>query len=114
MENKGLVKLFALLFGLVSIYQLSFTFRANQIEDNANEIAISRVDESVEDYSAKRGEVARQYLDSLTNENVFNIGIADHTYKEVKDKQLKKGLDFSLGCVYTLTLPANSRQFFFA
>ena len=97
MENKGLVKLFALLFGLVSIYQLSFTFKANQIEDKANEIAITRVAESEEDYSAKRGEVARQYLDSLTNENVFNIGIADHTYKEVKDKQLKKGLDLQGG-----------------
>ena len=33
MQNKGLVKLFALLFGLVSIYQLSFTFKANQIEE---------------------------------------------------------------------------------
>ncbi len=39
MQNKGLVKLFALLFGLVSIYQLSFTFKANQIEDNAAAIA---------------------------------------------------------------------------
>ena len=36
MQNKGLVKLFAVLFGLVSIYQLSFTFKANQIERNAN------------------------------------------------------------------------------
>ena len=38
MQNKGLVKLFALLFGLVSIYQLSFSFKANQIEDNANAV----------------------------------------------------------------------------
>ena len=35
MQNKGLVKLFAVLFGLVSIYQLSFTFKANQIEKEA-------------------------------------------------------------------------------
>jgi len=97
MQNKGLVKLFAILFGLVSIYQLSFTFRANQIEDKANEIAISRVAETEDEYLAKRGEVARQYLDSLTNENVFNILIADHTYKEVKDKELKKGLDLQGG-----------------
>ena len=30
MQNKGLVKLFALLFGLVSVFQLSFTFKSNQ------------------------------------------------------------------------------------
>ena len=35
MQNKGLVKLFAILFGLVSIYQLSFTFKANNIEETA-------------------------------------------------------------------------------
>ena len=40
MQNKGLVKLFALLFGLVSVFQLSFTFKSNQIESNANEYAI--------------------------------------------------------------------------
>ncbi len=97
MQNKGLVKLFALLFGLVSVYQLSFTFKANQIENTANEIAISRIDESVEDYSNKRGDVTRQYLDSITNEKSFDIGIADYTYKEVKDKELKKGLDLQGG-----------------
>ncbi len=43
MQNKGLVKLFALLFGLVSIYQLSFTFKANQIENNAAAIAGSEI-----------------------------------------------------------------------
>ena len=39
MQNKGLVKLFALLFGLVSIYQLSFTFVANRQEKKAEEFA---------------------------------------------------------------------------
>ena len=81
MQNKGLVKLFALMFGLVSIYQLSFTFKANQIEKKAS--AIANGDQVKE----------RKYLDSLTNEKVFDIGIADFTYKEVKDKELKKGLD---------------------
>ena len=85
MQNKGLVKLFALLFGLVSIYQLSFTFKANQIEEKAAVIA--------------NGDPVRerQYLDSLSNEKVFDIGIADFTYKEVKDKELKKGLDLQGG-----------------
>ena len=41
MQNKGIIKLFAILFGLVSIYQLSFTFKANQIESTAKELAVS-------------------------------------------------------------------------
>ena len=43
MQNKGLVKLFALLFGLVSIYQLSFSYKANQIEENATQFAIEKI-----------------------------------------------------------------------
>ncbi|MEO8773460.1 MAG: hypothetical protein ABI263_05175, partial [Gelidibacter sp.] len=59
MQNKGLVKLFAVLFGLVSIYQLSFTFKANQIEDRAEEIAARKSDDPV-----KRAADEASYLDS--------------------------------------------------
>jgi len=52
MQNKGLVKLFALLFGLVSIYQLSFTFKANQIEDEAKQYAINKIAEIETDYDS--------------------------------------------------------------
>lgn len=97
MQNKGLVKLFALLFGLVSIYQLSFTFKANQIENTAKEIATSRIPDTEPDYDVKRGLEITRYLDSLSNEIVFDIGIADYTYKEVKDKAMNLGLDLKGG-----------------
>ena len=35
MQNKGLVIFIALLFGFVSVFQLSFTFKSNQVENNA-------------------------------------------------------------------------------
>lgn len=92
MQNKGLVKLFALLFGLVSIYQLSFTFKANQIEDQAETIAASRFD----DPNLKNAEEIR-YLDSISNKEVFNIGIAKFNYNEVKDKAMNLGLDLKGG-----------------
>ncbi|WP_299778562.1 protein translocase subunit SecDF [uncultured Formosa sp.] len=85
MQNKGLVKLFAVLFGLVSIYQLSFTFKANSIEDDAK--AYSKGD------SVKEA----QYLDSLSTEKVFNLGVTDYTYGEVKDKAMNLGLDLKGG-----------------
>ena len=96
MQNKGLIKLFALLFGLVSIYQLSFTFKANQIESTAKEIAISRIADTEPEFDSKRGLEEVRYLDSLSNENVFNI-ITDFTYKEVKDKAMNMGLDLKGG-----------------
>ncbi len=97
MQNKGLVKLFALLFGLVSIYQLSFSFKANQIEGNAKEIAVSRIAETEVKYDSLRGVEEAKYLDSLSGESVFNIGIADYTFKEVKEKSMNLGLDLKGG-----------------
>jgi SecD/SecF fusion protein len=92
MQNKGLVKLFALLFGLVSIYQLSFTFKANQIDDQAETIAANKFD----DPDLKNAEEIR-YLDSISNKDVFNIGIAKFTHKEVQEKAMNLGLDLKGG-----------------
>ena len=92
MQNKGLVKLFAVLFGLVSIYQLSFTFKANQIEDRAEEVAARKSDDPNE-----RAAYEAKYLDSLSNQEVFDMGIASYTYNEVKDKAMNLGLDLKGG-----------------
>ncbi|RXJ45545.1 protein translocase subunit SecDF [Gelidibacter gilvus] len=92
MQNKGLVKLFAVLFGLVSIYQLSFTFKANQIENRAEEIAARKSDDPIQ-----RAADETNYLDSLSNQEVFNLGIANYTYNEVKDKAMNLGLDLKGG-----------------
>jgi SecD/SecF fusion protein len=97
MQNKGLVKLFALLFGLVSVYQLSFSFKANQIEDNAKQFAIEKIADTEADYDAKRALVQATYLDSLKNEEAFNIGIAKFNYDEVKEKAMNLGLDLKGG-----------------
>jgi SecD/SecF fusion protein len=97
MQNKGLVKLFAVLFGLVSIYQLSFTFKANQIESKAKEIAVSKVSNSEADYRAKRSNEEANYLESIATDTVFNIGIAKFTYNEVKEKAMNLGLDLKGG-----------------
>ncbi|MFD2550223.1 protein translocase subunit SecDF [Bizionia sediminis] len=85
MQNKGLVKLFAILFGLVSIYQLSFTFKANSIDEDA--VLYANGDEVKE----------RKYLDSLENEVVYNLGVAKYTYNEVKENSMNLGLDLKGG-----------------
>ncbi|WP_452222832.1 protein translocase subunit SecDF [Lacinutrix chionoecetis] len=95
MQNKGLVKLFAVLFGLVSIYQLSFSFKNNAIEKNAEEIAASKYSTDVEDYQEKRKAYEVNYLDSLSvsKESVF-LG---EDYSKVKDNAMKLGLDLKGG-----------------
>ncbi len=97
MQNKGVVKLFAILFGLVSIYQLSFTFKANQIEKEAEELAISKFPETEDDYRAKRSLEEINYLDAKATDTVFNIGVAKYTYNEVKQKAMNLGLDLKGG-----------------
>ncbi len=82
MQNRGLVKFFAILFALVSIYQLSFTFVADSIESDAKKFANGNSDEEV------------KYLDSIGKEKVF---LNFFTYNEVKDKKINKGLDLEGG-----------------
>ena len=93
MQNKGLIRVFAILFGLVSLYQLSFTYFTNKVEDEAEAYATAKVPTSEEDYVDRRGEVQRQYLDSIGNDPIA-LGI---TYNDAKEKELNKGLDLKGG-----------------
>ena len=85
MQNKGLIKFFAILFALVSIYQLSFTFVSNNVKNNAKAFAGGNQDKEL------------KYLDSISKEKVFSLGFTDYTFKEVSDKQINKGLDLEGG-----------------
>ncbi len=93
MQNKGLIKVFAILFGLVCLYQLSFTFITNNVETNAEEFAVQEVGEDVENYSELRDQAEARYLDSIGNDEV----IAGISYNAAKDKELNKGLDLKGG-----------------
>ncbi|TYA84391.1 protein translocase subunit SecDF [Seonamhaeicola marinus] len=97
MQNKGLVRLFAILFGLVSIYQLSFTFKANQIEGDAETQAIEKIAETEDDYRSKRSQDEASYLASIAKDTVYNIGVAKYTYDEVKSNAMNLGLDLKGG-----------------
>ncbi|KGO82063.1 preprotein translocase subunit SecD [Flavobacterium beibuense F44-8] len=81
MQNKGLIKFFAIIFAIVSIYQLSFTFVSNGIQEDAK--------------AAANGDSQKElaYLDSIGKQEVF-LG---YTYNQVRDKQINKGLDLEGG-----------------
>ncbi|WP_445455058.1 protein translocase subunit SecDF [Flavobacterium sp. HNIBRBA15423] len=88
MQNKGLIKFFAIIFALVCVYQLSFTFVANGIEEDAKVFA-SKFPKEIQ----TQKEVS--YLDSLakSKEKVFLW----NTYDEVRNNQINKGLDLEGG-----------------
>ncbi|WP_296638292.1 protein translocase subunit SecDF [Polaribacter sp.] len=94
MQNKGLIKLFAILFGLVSLYQLSFTFLANKVEEDA--VAYSN-EKNVESDARAKAKFERNYLDSVANKEIIDLGIGKYTYNDVKDKEMNLGLDLKGG-----------------
>jgi len=100
MQNNGLIKFFAFCFGLVSLYQISFTFLSSSVEDNAKEYSINLVTENEPNFSEKRQELYTNYLDSIsesTKENHFG-------YSNSKSKELNKGLDLKGGIDVTLQI----------
>ncbi|MEM7381355.1 MAG: protein translocase subunit SecDF [Bacteroidota bacterium] len=100
MQNKGLIKLFAFLFGIVSIYQLSYTFITSKTESEASVYAANNILSSEEDYVAKREALEARYLDSISKDPIFGYT----SYEDAKKKELNKGLDLKGGINVTLQI----------
>ncbi len=94
MQNKGLIRTFAILFAIVSIYQLSFTWFAKNVEKDAEIYAESKVSSNDIDELAK---IEKHFLDSVANTKVLNLGFTDFTYNELKEKEINLGLDLKGG-----------------
>ncbi len=90
MQSKGAIKLLAVLLGLACIYQLSFTWKTRSVEKAAVEYAQSFPAE-------ERVSMEQYYLDSIANKVVYNVGIAQFTYKQCKEKEVNLGLDLKGG-----------------
>ncbi len=93
MQNKGLVRVFAILFGLVCVYQLSYTYLTYSKEKEAETYAQQKYSETEENYSKLRENAEKAYLDSIGKEEIF----AGITYNLAKNKELNKGLDLKGG-----------------
>ncbi len=86
MQNKGAIRLLAIVFAAICVYQLSFTFFTQKVERNAREYAEG-------DFSKERA-----YLDSMKSEEVYNfLWIKKYTYQECKEREINLGLDLKGG-----------------
>ena len=93
MQNNSLIRVFGILFALVSIYQLSFTFITSNIEKQAETYAMQTVSDDVPNYLEVRDQKANSYLDSIGNNSLYGYT----SYNDAKDKELNKGLDLKGG-----------------
>ena len=91
MQNKGAILSFAILLAAVCFYQLSFTWKAKQIEKDAVE------------YAQGNPEKEFFYLDSISGEEVYSFfGLKKFTFKDVKELEMNLGLDLKGGMNVTL------------
>jgi SecD/SecF fusion protein len=119
MQNKGAIKIFAILLGLACIFYLSFTWKTQSVESEAKEYATSKVSSARVISDAKeyaKGDENRQknyidsleayivdrYLDSMKKQTVYDILIAEYTYEECKKNEINLGLDLRGGMNVTL------------
>lgn len=121
MQSRGAIKFFAILFALVCLFQLSFTYVTSRVESKANGYAESAVtdklatemaggDEVLEGYLKDSITKAREnyYLDSMANVVVYNIGLRKYTYMDCKEREINLGLDLKGGMNVTLEVSISS------
>ena len=86
MQNKGIVRVLAILLALVSLFYLSFSVVTGTYNQKAKEFAAG---DKMKEY---------QYLDSLSGEKVY----FGYTLKECREKEINLGLDLKGGMNVTL------------
>lgn len=86
MRNKGFTKFLAVVFALICVYQLAFTWMVKSVESDAKSYANG-------DYKLEQA-----YLDSVATDELY----FGYTYKECKEQELNLGLDLKGGMNVTL------------
>jgi SecD/SecF fusion protein len=89
--NKTVVG-FSIVLALACVFQLSFTWKAQGFEKEAKAFAAK-----VADKGGDSKEAYRRYIDSLGNEEIYNVGLAGYTYFECKQREVNLGLDLRGG-----------------
>jgi SecD/SecF fusion protein len=121
MQNKGAIKIFAILLALACIFYLSFTWVTRGVETDAKEYAEGISGSAGTLASAKKyanGDATKElfyvdslkeklvdkYLDSLKNQPVYDLLVASYTYEDCKKREINLGLDLRGGMNVTLEI----------
>ncbi len=119
MQNKGAIKVFAILLGLACIFYLSFSWITKSVETDAatyaEGVATSpRMAAAAKEYAkgnstkelsyvdSIKTKFADRYLDSVKLLPVYSLGFTSYTYEECKKREINLGLDLRGGMNVTL------------
>lgn len=121
MQNKGAIKIFAILLGLACIFYLSFTWVTRGVESEALEYAegittSANIQSAAKNYSkgdptqelfyidSVKTKLVDRYLDSVKKQPVYDLFVASYTYEECKKREINLGLDLRGGMNVTLEI----------
>jgi SecD/SecF fusion protein len=121
MQNKGAIKIFAILLALACIFYLSFTWVTRGVETDAKEYAESISSSAGVQSTAKKyanGNATKElfyvdslkeklvdrYLDSVKTQPVYDLIVASYTYEDCKKREINLGLDLRGGMNVTLEI----------
>jgi len=121
MQNKGAIKIFAILLALACIFYLSFTWVTRGVESDAKEYAESIASSAGVQSTAKKyanGDATKElfyvdslkeklvdrYLDSVKTTPVYDLFVASYTYEDCKKREINLGLDLRGGMNVTLEI----------
>jgi SecD/SecF fusion protein len=110
MQNKGALWIFTAMLALACLYELSFTWVTANVENEAKEVAESKLDSLLQENSelptsdreAARDRFESEFLLAKNTEKVYPV--IGYTYKECKQRELSKGLDLQGGMNVTLEI----------
>ncbi|MES2568136.1 MAG: protein translocase subunit SecDF [Bacteroidota bacterium] len=121
MQNKGAIKIFAILLALACIFYLSFTWVTRGVENEAKEYAETISTSAGVQTTAKKyanGDATKElfyvdslkeklvdrYLDSVKTQPVYDLIVASYTYEDCKKREINLGLDLRGGMNVTLEI----------
>ena len=92
MQNRSTVLFFLVLVSVICLYQISFTWVVNGVQKDAVKYANGDFDKE------------KFYLDSVSTEDIYNLGFVKYTYKDCKEREINLGLDLKGGMNVTLEI----------
>jgi SecD/SecF fusion protein len=115
MQNKGTVQFFAIIFGLVCLFQLSFSFVSYHYQSKADTFSTAPVARQLAVKLANGNSLKQEFLydsivksrleyfnDSMANITVFNILLKQYSLKDVREREINLGLDLKGGMNVTM------------
>ncbi len=115
MQNKGTVQFFAIIFGIVCLFQLSFSFISYHYQSKADNYSTAPVVRQMAIKLSKGNPLRQEFTydsivksrleyfnDSMANVTVYNILLKQYTLKDVREREINLGLDLKGGMNVTM------------